>query len=255
LKSKIAEFRNLTVLRDRKILNRVSFDIEEGCHTAIIGPNGSGKSTLINLITRNHYPLADEPGYKMNIWGRDDWNVTELKKLLGIVSDTLSRDFEEDMPVKEAVLSGFFSSVGLFHVKVTPKMKMLADKNLKFMGIKKLENESVAALSSGEKRKMLIARALVHAPKALILDEPSNGLDIIAAEKFRRTMRKLCAKTTVIIATNDFFDIIPEIKKVIMLKNGKVFMQGAKEKLMTSKNLSRLFGGKISAGLLNRGRA
>lgn len=255
MKSKIVEFRNLTVLRDRKILNRVSFDIEEGCHTAIIGPNGSGKSTLINLITRNHYPLADEPGYKMNIWGRDDWNISELKKLLGIVSDTLSRDFDEDMPVKEAVLSGFFSSVGLFHVKVTPKMKMLADKNLEFMGIKKLENESVEALSSGEKRKMLIARALVHGPKALILDEPSNGLDIIAAEKFRKTMRKLCKKTTVIIATNDFFDIIPEIKKVIMLKNGKVFMQGAKEDLMTSKNLSKLFGGKISADLINRGRA
>lgn len=255
MKGKIVEFRNLTVLRDRKILNRVSFDIEEGCHTAIIGPNGSGKSTLINLITRKFYPLADEPDYKMSIWGRDDWNVMELKKLLGIVSDTLSRDFEEDMPVKEAVLSGFFSSVGLFHVKVTPKMKELADKSLRFMGIKKLENESVEALSSGEKRKMLIARALVHSPKALILDEPANGLDIVAAEKFRRTMRKLCRKTTVIIATNDFFDIIPEIKKVIMIKNGRIFKQGSKKELMTLKNLSRLFGGKIPSSLLNRWRA
>jgi iron complex transport system ATP-binding protein len=246
MKTPLLEFNNVTVMRDKAILDNISFAVNEGEHTAILGPNGSGKSTLLKLISRRIYPLADTPGFAFRIWGRDSWDVFELRKMLGIVSADIEHDFEESMTVYEAVLSGFFSSVGLFHVRLTKEMKKTASREMEFMGIEHLSGRSVTELSSGELRKTLIARALVHGPKALILDEPLNSLDIVAAARFRLTMEKLSSKVTLIIATHDLNDVLPEVKRVIMIKEGRVFMDGKKSKIINSKNMSDLFGGKVT---------
>ncbi len=246
MKEEVIKFKNVSVLRHKKILDRISFCIRQGQHTAILGPNGSGKSTIIKLISRDIYPLQDEPGFEFKIWGRDDWDVAELRKKLGIVTPSLQENFNRDIPAIEVVVSGYFSGIGIYkNMKYTKKMindSMLA---LKKMGVDKLALRTMDTLSTGEARRVLIARALVHNPKALLLDEPTGGLDMASAINFRKKITRISKTITIIIATHDVEDLIPEIKRVILLKNGKIFMDTDRKNAMKPENLNKMYGMKV----------
>ncbi len=240
----LLEMKNVTVVRgERKILDSISLSIEQGEHVAIIGPNGSGKSSLIKTFTKEYYPLAAVDGLVLNIMGKGIWNVFELRKLLGIVSGDLQQTYFRKINVLDVVLSGFFSSIGIYYNhKVTPEMEARAREVLKFLEIFHLADRMISELSSGEARRVLIGRALVHDPEALVLDEPTNSLDIKALHSFREMLQKIAdSGKSIILVTHSLEDIIPKINRVILIKDGKIFMDGKKQEVLTDANLSNLF--------------
>jgi len=239
----LLDLQHISVVRGQKaVLHDVTLQIKAGEHVAILGPNGSGKSTLIKVITRECYPLACT-GSSLTILGRDSWNVFELRPLLGIVSNDLMSTCTRDITGLEAVLSGFFSSIGLqpYH-HVTPAMRKKAREVLDLLEVPHLADRFMDELSSGEGRRILIGRALVHDPLALLLDEPSNSLDLHATLELRDLVRKLAQSGTgILLVTHHLPDIIPEIDRVILLKNGCIFADGVKQQLLTAERLSQLF--------------
>ena len=241
----LIEYRNVIVSKnDRVVLNGITLAINSGEHVAILGPNGAGKSFLIRTITRECYPHAGVPDSYVRILGKEDWNVFELRNLLGIVTDDLVKLCIRRFTCREIILSGFFSSIGLWpHHNVTPEMEQKTQAITDLLEISHLAERNMNELSTGEARRILIGRALVHEPQALVLDEPTSSLDFHAAHKLRDILSKIAsAGTGIIMVTHNTVDIIPEIERVILLKAGRVFKDGNKEKVLTSESLSRLFG-------------
>ncbi len=235
---------NVTVLRgDRAALDSVSMRIEAGEHVCILGPNGCGKSTLIKTITRECYPVYRE-GSSLAIYGQETWNIFNLRLLLGIVSPDVLAGCTSDAIGRDVVLSGFFSSTRIFpHHEIRPALLERTQALLERVGAAHLANRPVAEMSSGEAKRILIARALVHDPKALLFDEPSNTLDIAAQYQLRETMRQLAREGVgILLVTHHLADIIPEIERVILLRAGRVLADGPKEKVLTAEHLSQLFG-------------
>lgn len=233
-----------------RVLHDLSLRIEQGQHTALLGPNGCGKSSFIKLITRELYPLAHGDGtVAVRVLGQNRWQVDRLRSQLGIVTGDLSSNLS-DMPgltVEEAVLTGFFASfvVPAFR-EVSPEMRERARGTLAMTGALPLLQRGYAELSAGETRRVLIARALVNRPQALLLDEPSTGLDLIAREQLIATMRELARQgITLVLVTHHIEEIIPEIERVVMLRGGKILADGPRAELLRDAPLSQLFGGPI----------
>ncbi len=245
----LLEFENVTIWRGlRPVLDRITLRIDEGEHTAILGPNGCGKSTLIKTITRELYPRYPPPACALRILGRDTWHVEELRTLLGIVTNDLIATCTQNYPVREIVLSGFFSAIGIWpwH-EVTPEMEERADESIAFLGIQHLADRPMTELSSGEVRRAVIARALVHAPAALILDEPANSLDIHSFRDLHSAMRGLAQSgITIVLVTHNLPDIIPEVGRVICLRGGKILHDGPKAEILRSRVLSELFATEVT---------
>ncbi len=240
----LIEFQDVTVYRGEKIaLDGITLSIQAGEHVAILGPNGCGKSTLIKTITRECYPRYSGNGAGLRIFGQECWNVFDLRALLGIVSNDLMQSCSRDITGREAVLSGFFSSIGIWpNHHVTAAMEGKTDEILALLEISHLASRDVNEMSSGEARRILIGRALAHDPKALVLDEPTASLDLHAMHELRAILRKLAqAGTSIIVVTHHLPDIIPEIGRVILIKKGRVLRDGAKRDVLTSGLLSELF--------------
>ncbi|HEU0120947.1 MAG TPA: ATP-binding cassette domain-containing protein [Bryobacteraceae bacterium] len=238
-------WKNVTVFRDEVLaLDDISLRIGLGENVAIVGPNGSGKSTLIKTVTRELYTRWPPPRCEMRILNQQIWNVWELRSWMGIVTNDLVQMCTQPYSVKETVLSGFHSSIGIWpYHPVTPEMETKAEELMEYLEITHLRDRLMTELSSGEARRAVIARALAHSPKALLLDEPSNSLDIRAMGELRDATRKLAQTgVAVILVTHHLPDIIPEIDRVICMKNGKLFRDGPKTEILTPGTLSELFG-------------
>ena len=234
---------NVTVLRGgRAVLADLSLRIGAHERVAIVGPNGSGKSTLLRTITRECYPVAS-PNVTARVMGRARWNVFELRTLLGIVSPDLEAAFEPATTLQDVVLSGFHSStsIGYMH-DVTDAMRACSERVLDVLGIAELAQRPIAATSSGETRRALIGRALVHDPAALVFDEPSTALDVAGQRSVRAAMRGLATRGTgIVLVTHQLDDVIPEIERVVLLKDGTVFADDRKDALLRDRVLSQLF--------------
>jgi iron complex transport system ATP-binding protein len=240
----LIDLRRVTVMRGENIaLRELSLMIGAGEHVAILGPNGCGKSTLIKTITRECYPLA-QPGSLVEILGQSLWNVVDLRSMLGIVSNDLMAQCTREITGFEIVLSGFFSSIGIWpNHHVTDAMRAKASEVLTLLEAPHLANKPVEEMSSGEARRMLIGRALVHAPRALLLDEPSTSLDLFAQHELREMVRKLAQSGIgILLVTHHLSDIIPEIDRVILMREGRVVADGPKDRLLTADFLRELFG-------------
>lgn len=250
--SLLLDFQHLTVPRgDRYVLRDFSLQIRRGEHVAILGPNGSGKSTLIKAITREIYPV-DHPGLRFQLLGQDDWDVNDLRGHFGIVALDQLHNLSNEVTLRrvtarELVLSGYFNSLGLWpHHRVKPAQEKHARDILRFLEISHLAHRAVSEMSSGEQRRAMIGRALVHDPEALILDEPTNSLDPGAVREFRDLLRKLAhAGRSLLLVTHHVSDLIPEIERVILFRDGRIVADGPKAKMLTSARLSRLFGAKL----------
>ncbi|MCE1204560.1 MAG: ATP-binding cassette domain-containing protein [Holophagaceae bacterium] len=246
----LLSLRHATVLRGgRPALHDLSFEIREGEHTAILGPNGSGKSSLIRLVTRQDHPLLPDPeAPPIRILGQDRWDLFELRTQLGIVSADLHQAFlrAEAGGAREGldvVLSGFFASHGRFsHQRVTATMRQRAGAALARVGAAHLAGKPPEAMSTGEARRVLIARALVNDPRALLLDEPTTGLDLAARQAFLDMLQGLAERhKTLLLVTHHIEEVLPQVERVILLKAGRVFRDGPKAEVLTSANLSALY--------------
>jgi len=179
----------------------------------------------------------------MRILGKERWDIFELRSHLGIVTPDLLTSCTTDSTGRDAVLSGFFSSTRIFpHHHPDAEHVRSAESALARLGIAHLADRAVMQMSSGEAKRTLIARALVHEPHTLLFDEPSNALDIAAQFRLRDTMREL-ARTglAVLLVTHHVSEIIPEMERVILLQDGGILADDAKERVMTEENLRALF--------------
>jgi iron complex transport system ATP-binding protein len=240
----LIEFERVSVMRGETVaLQDVSLRIGLGEHVAILGPNGCGKSTLIKTITRDCYPLVRE-GSSVRILGRDRWHVFELRNLLGIVSSDLMSACTRDVTGRDIAVSGFFSSIGIWpHQEVTPEMHQKAADALEMLEVAHLADRFTDEMSSGEARRVLLARALVHDPRALILDEPSTALDLFAQHELRRIFRKLAQSGIgIVMVTHHLSDLIPEIDRVVLMDRGRIVADGLKQDVLIAPKLSALFG-------------
>ena len=246
-KPPLLDFLNLRVMRGRKIaLDDFTLRIGADEHVAILGPNGCGKSTLIKTITRECYPMAREDS-RMKLLGHDFWDVFKLREHMGIVSNDLMLSCIGGASGRDVVLSGFFSSTAIWpnHTVDPAKMK-LADAALGELKISHLADRPVCEMSSGEARRVLIARALVHKPGALLFDEPCNSLDLSAQHSLRQIMRALAnSGTAIILVTHELADIVPEIGRVVLMDRGRVVADGPKAEILQVERLAALFGVKV----------
>ena len=251
----LLKMQGATVVRNgRRILDDLTLTIQQGEHTVILGPNGAGKSSLICLITRQDYPLAHANGTPpLLIFGESLWNVFQLRALLGIISEELQVSYiSRTLPGRtrglEVVLSGFFATYGVFaYQQVTETMRDRAYEALALMEATPLAEAFIETMSTGEARRLMIARALVSDPRALLLDEPTAGLDLPARQRFLETLQKIAQHgKTIILVTHRVEEIFPEINRVILLKNGRILLDGDKEEVLTSKHLSALFEAPIT---------
>ncbi len=240
----LLDFHSLRVMRGQKIaLDDFTLRIEAGEHVAILGPNGCGKSTLIKTITRECYPVA-RPDSSMSIFGEESWDVFKLRPRLGIVSNDLMLTCTGDASGRDVVLSGFFSSNAIYsNHTVTQDQAARAGATLSELKISHLADRAVSEMSSGEARRVIIARALVHKPSALLFDEPCNSLDLAAQQNVRHTMSTLAnSGTAILLVTHELADVVPEINRVVLMNKGRVVADGKKEEILQVDRLRDLFG-------------
>ncbi len=244
-RSPLLELRDVLVLRDgAPILQVDRLSLEEGERVAVLGPNGSGKSTLVGLLTRDVRPL-DRPGPPaVLLRGTELWDLLAARALFGVVTSAWQELHARPVTVLEVVLSGFFGSVGLAaRQPVGAEQRRAADRALEEAGIERLAGRTMDTLSTGEARRTLIARALVHDPAVLVLDEPYAGLDPAARKAIGEGVRALLGKGRgLLLVTHHVEDIPPEVTRAVLLRAGRVFADGPKEDLLTSSRLSALFG-------------
>jgi iron complex transport system ATP-binding protein len=246
------DLRQVNVARgDRVVLHDINLTVRAGEHVAILGPNGCGKSTLILTITCQIYPIV-MPGMQVRIFGRERWDLTQLRKYFGVVA---AGSTGLDLPGErtavttglDAVIAGFFSASTLWpNLEVMPEMRRRAAEALERIEASHLRGQMVGEMSAGEKRRILIARALVHRPRQLLLDEPSNALDLAAQRELRDTLRRLAAEGTgLVLVTHHLGDILPEIERVILMRAGRIVADGPRSELLTEGRLTELFNAPI----------
>jgi iron complex transport system ATP-binding protein len=227
---------------DNVVLHDINLTVNTGEHIAILGPNGCGKSTLIKTITCECYPIV-KPETQVSIFGRERWDLTELKKRLGVVSSELPGRPTLTTTGRDAVLTGFFSSSTLWpNLTVTEAMRTRADEVLAQVDAVDLANKPVGEMSAGQQRRIMIGRALVASAGMLLLDEPSNALDLAAQADLRTLLQKLAAQGTgILLITHHIADIIPEIDRILLMSEGRIVADGPRSRLLTPETLSNLF--------------
>jgi iron complex transport system ATP-binding protein len=245
--SSIVELGHVHVARGNNVvLQDVSLRIDAGESLVILGPNGCGKSTLLKTMTCEVYPLV-RPDTHVSIMGRERWDLTELKRRMGVVSAELPGRQTLTTTGFDAILTGFFSSSTLWpNLTVTTAMRERAEEILTLVGASSLRDKPVGEMSAGQQRRVMIGRALAGGGEMLLLDEPSNALDMGAQHDLRMMLRELAhSGVAVMLITHHIADILPEMQRIVMMRDGKIIADGKKSELLTAEGLSSLFGREI----------
>jgi iron complex transport system ATP-binding protein len=239
----IIEMHRVTVRKgDAEILSQVDLRIDAGEKLAIIGPNGSGKSSLIKVMTGEWWHDTSQSGSSVRILGSGQWDLFDVRRAFGYVSSDLQYDFRRDMTCLESVISGAFGSIGTNRSQtIDEDLRTRARQTLISVGSLHLASREVGSLSTGEARRVLMARALINDPMALILDEPMSFLDLIGKGMVMQAMRSLARSgRALILVTHDPSEIPPEVERVVMMKHGRIFLDSDIRSL-NEDNLSALY--------------
>lgn len=245
----LIEIHDATIWRGRtRVFENLNLRIDQHERVAILGPNGSGKTTLLKTINRELYPVVRE-GSWVRILGREKWNVWDLRKHIGIVSHDLHQRYRPDTTALEVVVSGYLSSIGIHGMladRISGEQVRTARRILRDLGIAELEERPLKSMSTGQQRRCLLGRALVHGPDTLILDEPTTGLDFAASFDYLQRIRELARRgCNIVIVTHHLNEIPPEVERVILLDAGTVSADGPKASVLTAERLSDVYRAQI----------
>jgi len=229
-------------LGPNQVFRNLTLRLMQGENTAILGPNGSGKTALVKLISRNIYPIVKTDSM-ISIFGNRTIKVNQLRSRIGVVSTDLEVRTQDFISAKDVVLSGFYGSIGINRkLKQKEEEIIKVQKLMSELGLQRIYSRPFGQLSDGEKRRLLIARAMIHKPEILVLDEPTNGLDLKARHQLLACIRMLCkGKTTIILITHRVEDIVKEMQRIIFLKKGEIIRDGAPNNLLKSEPLGNLY--------------
>ncbi len=249
MKHKVMELRNVSVIRDgNRILGPIDLDIFQGESVAILGPNGSGKTTLSRILSGEVFPYFDEVDpHLFRIFGKERCSRFDLLRHIGVVSMDLQSLFSPGITVYEVVCSGLFSGLGIHPDRiVSDDIDSKVKSASKMMSIDDILDREVSKLSLGEMRRALIARAMVHEPDLLILDEPMTGLDIVMRSRFRSLLDTLIRNGVgLILITHDLSEIPSSVDRVVALKEGHILYDGSKKDVLTDDVMTELYGESI----------
>jgi len=241
----LIDIRNATIYRgDTRVFENFSVSIGQHEQAAILGPNGSGKTTLLKVINREIYPVRQDDSW-VRILGRETWNVWELRSHIGIVSHDLQMRYRDTTTGLNVVLSGYLSSVGIHGLlsrQITNEQKEHAKSIMHELGIESLAGTPLRKMSTGQQRRCLLGRALVHNPDTLILDEPTAGLDLSASfDYLARIRRQIASGKSIVLVTHLLNEIPPDIQRLILLREGRIVADGPKEEVLTEENLRKTY--------------
>jgi iron complex transport system ATP-binding protein len=251
----LIDIRNATIFRgDTRVFDNLNLTLQQGEQVAILGPNGCGKTTLLKTINREIYPVIRDDSW-VRILGRDRWNVWELRSHIGIVSHELQMRYTKTNTGLHVVMSGFLSSIGIHGVlanRISPAHKEKALSVMDDLGIASLAVKPLSKMSTGQQRRCLLARALVHDPDTLILDEPTAGLDLTASFDLLRRIRGLIeAGKSIVLVTHQLNEIPPDIHRIILVRDGEIVADGDKQEVLTEENLRRAYQTQIRVSEVN----
>lgn len=239
----VLQLEEVSLKRDGKwLLQNVNWQINKGEHWVLFGLNGAGKTSLLNILNAEYFPTTG----KVNVVGMEFGKAylgERLRKQIGFISSAIQQKFHQGDNAFEIVLSGEYGSIGLYE-KPTDQVRNKAIQLLEQLGCIQYANRNYLTLSTGEKQRVLIARALMADPKLLILDEPANALDFIAREQLLETIEAIANKPnapTMIYVTHHVEEILPVFNKTLLLKNGHVFDSGDTRKMICSDRLTQFF--------------
>lgn len=245
----LIDIRNATIFRGTtRVFNNFDLTIEQHEQVAILGPNGSGKTTLLKVVNREIYPVLNDDSW-VRILGRSSWNVWELRSHIGVLSHDLQTSYRNKTPGLHVVLSGFLSSIGIHGLlagRISEEQKARARKVMRDLGIESLAETPLRQMSTGQQRRCLLGRALVHDPDTLILDEPTAGLDLTASFDYLARIRDLISNgKNIVLVTHLLNEIPPDIERIVLLREGSIVADGPKEEILTEENLLATYGTSI----------
>lgn len=230
---------------NRYTLTNINWQVKRGSNWLVFGLNGSGKTTLLSIIAG----FDEASSGTVKVFGEEynRENTLDLRKRIGWVSSSFFDKYYQNETAINIVLSGLFGTLGVSDL-VSDDQMIKAFDLMKELHLEKKENRIFNTMSKGERQSVMIARALISNPEILVLDEPGNGLDVLAREYMLETVSKLSKdkNMTILYVTHYVEEILPIFENAIMLKNGKIYTIGKTEEIFTTNNLSEYFSHDIS---------
>ena len=229
-------------LGGRPVINNLNLQLRLGESTTVLGPNGAGKSTVVKLIERSLHPVVQANAH-LKLFGSSTVNLWQLRRRLGVVNSELETRFPPMISAMQVALSGLFGSMRLGRDQTPQPEQISATQDLlERLDLAAIAEQPFGQLSDGQRRRLMIARALVHTPEVLVLDEPSRALDLKACHQLLQTLRELCrGGTTVLQVTHRVDTIVPEMERILFLNGGTIVKSGPPNELLRPNELSELF--------------
>ncbi|MFY9262036.1 MAG: ABC transporter ATP-binding protein [Actinomycetaceae bacterium] len=239
----VLNLENVTVRRGgRNILEDVNWGVNEGERWVILGPNGAGKTTLIQLISGRLHPTSGTVEVIGEQIGHVD--LSELRPLVGLASSALDARLPDNERVLDVVRTASYGITGTWREEYEEEDDARAAGLLTTFGVGELTERKYGSLSSGERKRVGIARALMPDPEVLVLDEPASGLDFGGREQLLGTLSEFAAgpyAPVMVLVTHHVEEIPTGFTHALLLKDGKIFAGGELAKVITAANLSAVF--------------
>ena len=239
------DLRGVTVMKaGKELISGVDWRVETGARWVLFGPNGAGKTTLLQVVSTYQFPARGTATILGERMGRTD--LRRLRPRIGYVGPAPAALVRRHLPCRDIVVTGRYAAfVDTRWHHYTAADWEFADLQMATMGVAAIADREFATLSDGEKKRVLIARALMARPDLLLLDEPGTGLDLGARERLIASLSGMAGSAsdlTVILVTHHVEEIPPGFDRILILANGRVVVCGEIEGALTGGTLTAIYG-------------